>query len=148
MIKWCVLQTFVHPKNTVTLPSEELPSVIARSLPIGLPMPGGPIPLFLPFVLVGDDKHDAHNNDYYSHIVVFVFYGIFSFISCSGINFNNIRGSKYFPESLHLHDRCRCGPVVRLPVFPLVAIFCPALTCCPLSTSIFDRWRNEHIQMP
>lgn len=76
------------------------------------------------------------------------FYCIFSFISCSVINFNNIRGSKYFPESLHLHDKCRCGPVVRLPVFPLVAIFCPALTCCPLTTSIFDRWRNEHVHIP
>ena len=60
MIKWCVLQTFVHPKNTVTLPSEELPSVIARSLPIGLPMPGSPISFFLSLVLGGYDEHDAH----------------------------------------------------------------------------------------
>ena len=134
--------------KTNNLPSEELPSFITRLFPIGLPMPGGPIFLFLPFILVGYDEHDAHYNDYYSHIVVFVLYCIFSFISCSVINFNNIRGSKYFPESLHLHDKCRCGPVVRLPVFPLVAIFCPALTCWPLTTSIFDRWRNEHVQMP
>lgn len=56
-------------------------------------------------------------------------YCIFSFINCSVMNFSNIRGSKYFPVSLHLHDKCRCGPVVRLPVFPLIAIFCPALTC-------------------
>ena len=73
MIKWCILQTFVHPKNTVTLPSEELPSVITHSLPIGLPMPGSPIPLFLPFILVGYDEHDTHYNDYYSHIVVSIF---------------------------------------------------------------------------
>ena len=111
------------------LPSEELPSVITRSLPIGLSMPGSPIPLFLPFILVGYDEHGAHYNDYYSHILVFVFYGMFNFISCSVINFNNIRGSKYFPESLHLQDKCRCGPVVRLPELPLVAIFCPAHTC-------------------
>ena len=56
-------------------------------------------------------------------------YCIFSFINCSVMNFSNIRGSKYFPVSLHLHDKCRCGPVVRFPVFPLIAIFCPALTC-------------------
>ena len=43
-----------------SLPSEELSSVIARSLPIGLPMPGSPISFFLSLVLVGDDKHDAH----------------------------------------------------------------------------------------
>ena len=148
MIKWYVLLTFVCPKNTVSLPSKELSSVIARSLPIGLSLPSSPISLFLPFVFVSYDEHDAHNNDYYTHIVVFVLYCIFNFISCSVINLNNIRGSKYFPESLHLHDKCRCGPVVRLPVFPLVAIFCPALTCWPLTTSIFDRWRNEHVQMP
>ena len=130
------------------LPSKELSTIITLTFPIGLPMPGSPIFLFLTLVLMGDDKHDAHNNDYYSHIFSFVLYGIFSFISCSVINLNNIRGSKYFPESLHLHDRCRCGPVVRLPVLPLVAIFCPALTCCPFTTSIFDRWRNEHVQIP
>ena len=50
-------------------------------------------------------------------------YCIFNFISCSVMNFSNIRGSKYFPVSLHLQDKCRCGPVVRLPVFPLIAIF-------------------------
>ena len=75
-------------------------------------------------------------------------YCIFSFINCSVMNFSNIRGSKYFPVSLHLHDKCRCGPVVRFPVFPLIAIFCPALTCWPFTTLIFDRWRNEHVQMP
>ena len=60
MIKWYVLLTFVCPKNTVPLPSEELSSVITRFLPIGLPMPGSPISFFLSLVLVGDDKHDAH----------------------------------------------------------------------------------------
>ena len=60
MIKWSVLQTFVHSKNTVTLPTKELSSVITRSLPIGLSMPGSPIPFFLPFILVGYDEHDAH----------------------------------------------------------------------------------------
>ena len=75
-------------------------------------------------------------------------YCIFSFINCPVMNFSNIRGSKYFPVSLHLHDKCRCGPVVRLPVFPLIAIFCPALPCWPFTTLIFDRWRNEHVQMP
>ena len=130
------------------LPSKELSAIITLTFPIGLPMPGSPIFLFLTLVFVGDDKHDAHYNDYYSHIFVFVFYGIFSFINCSVMNFSNIRGSKYFPVSLHLHDKCRCGPVVRLPVFPLIAIFCPAFTCLPLFTFIFDRWRNEHVHMP
>ena len=60
MIKWYVLLTFVCPKNTVPLPSEELSSVITRFLPIGLPMPDSPIFLFPPFVLVGYDEHDAH----------------------------------------------------------------------------------------
>ena len=57
-------------------------------------------------------------------------------------------GSKYFPVSLHLQDRCKCGPVVRLPVLPLTPIFCPALTRCPLETSILDRCRNEQVHTP
>ena len=60
MIKWYVLLTFVYPKNPDFLPSKELSSVITRSLPIGLAMPGSPIFLFPPFVLVGYDEHDAH----------------------------------------------------------------------------------------
>lgn len=55
------------------LPSKELSTIITLTFPIGLPMPGSPIFLFLPLVFVGGDKHDAHYNDYYSHIFVFVF---------------------------------------------------------------------------
>ena len=79
---------------------------------------------------------------------IFWSYCIFSFINCSVMNFSNICGSKFFPVSLNLHDKCRCGSVVRLPVFPLIAIFWPALTCWPLFTSIFDRGRNEHVHIP
>ena len=54
-----------------SLPPKELSTIITLTFPIGLPMPGSPIFLFLALVFVGDDKHDAHYNDYYSHIIAF-----------------------------------------------------------------------------
>ena len=53
------------------LPSKELTTFITLTFPIGLPFPGCPIFLFLPLVFVGDDEHDAHYNDYYSHFIAF-----------------------------------------------------------------------------
>ena len=58
-------------KTHLELPSEEFSSLITRILPIGLPVPGSPIILFLPIVIVSNDKHDAHYNDYYSHVFAF-----------------------------------------------------------------------------
>jgi len=53
------------------LPPKKLSTIITLTFPIGLPLPGCPIFLFLPLVFVGDDKHDAQYNDYYSHIIAF-----------------------------------------------------------------------------
>lgn len=53
------------------LPSKELSTIITLTFPIGLPMQGSPIFLFLTLVFVGDDKHNAHYKDYYSHIIAF-----------------------------------------------------------------------------
>ena len=49
--------------------SQKTYHLITLTFPIGLPMPGSPIFLFLPLVFVGDDEHDAHYNDYYSHTI-------------------------------------------------------------------------------
>ena len=67
MMKQMMIPTMIVNR----LPSKELSTIITLTFPIGFPMPGSPIILFLPLVFVGDDKHDAHYNDYYSHIIAF-----------------------------------------------------------------------------
>lgn len=115
---------FYRHLYVLTLPPKELSTFITLTFPIGLPMPGSLI--FLPLVfwaMISMMPTIMIITPILLHLLV---YCIFSFINCSVMNFSNIRGSKYFPVSLHLHDKCRCGPVVRLPEFPLNAIFLPS----------------------
>lgn len=105
------------------LPSKELSTIITLTFPIGLPVPGSPIFLFLTLVFVGDDKHDAHYNDYYSHIFVFVFYGIFSFFNCSVMNFSNIVGQNTSPYRSTYITSAGAGLWYVCPCFHLLLFF-------------------------
>ena len=51
------------------LPPEELPSVITRLFPIGLPMPGGPISFSVTLAPLGKDEADEQYDKYDSHII-------------------------------------------------------------------------------
>jgi hypothetical protein len=50
-------------------PPEELPPIITRFFPIGLPLPGGPIPFSATLVPFGKDEADEQHNKYDSHII-------------------------------------------------------------------------------
>ena len=56
------------------LPFEELPSIsiITRLFPIGLPMPGGPIPFSVSLAPIGKNEPDEQHNKYDSHIIWFL----------------------------------------------------------------------------
>ena len=129
-LKWELSGTYSEYHPVVpTLPPKKLAAIIAGTLPVRLSVvcPAATVVLLILPAALCQSTNDHKDNNQSQHISI-VFVGCYQYLfNLSATNPSISIGSKNFPFSEPiLQARCRCGPVVRFPVFPLIAITCPA----------------------